>query len=131
MGGNQMSLTASAAAIVDSGTSLLVGPDQEVQALMAMLGATRQGNSFVVMCEAKLPSISIVLGGRDCWVDFEDLVIERVAGFYCILGIQSLKNLGYWILGDVFMRKYYVQFDWGRKRLGLANATGAKNDNFV
>jgi len=30
-----------------------------------------------------------------------------------------------WILGDVFMRKYFGQFDWGQKRLGFATAAKA------
>lgn len=42
----------------------------------------------------------------------------------------TLAGSKMWILGDIFMRKYYVQFDWGQQRLGFARARHA-GDNFV
>lgn len=129
--GDEMSLTASKVAIIDSGTSLLVGPDREVQSLATMLGATKIDNFFVVSCMDKLPGISFSIGARGFGLDLEDLIIDR-QGDSCILGIQEAgRASSFWILGDVFMRKYYVQFDWGQKRLGLARAAGANGDNLV
>merc|ERR1712161_174484 len=52
--------------------------------------------------------------------------ILQAAGSQCILGFLGMDvpapHGPLWILGDVFMRKFYVQFDWGQKRLGFATA---------
>jgi len=36
-----------------------------------------------------------------------------------------------WILGDVFMRKYYVTFDWGNKRMGFAKSRNSAEKTIV
>jgi len=33
-----------------------------------------------------------------------------------------MRGLDHWIIGDVFLRENYVEFDWARKRLGIAPA---------
>jgi hypothetical protein len=131
--GKIMTLNASRNAIVDSGSSLLAGPDKEVRALAAMLGAIEQQGLYLVECHLELPSLAFELGGRSFVLRAEDLIVQR-EGPFCALGLQGLAgDMNLWILGDVFMRRFYVQFDWGRKRLGFALAADSvtRADNFV
>jgi len=125
--GDDLTLSATSTAIVDSGTSLIVGPTGEVVALMAMIGAETIQGLYVVSCAAILPDLSFILGGKAFALSIKDLVVEKEDGL-CILGIQAIDiGIPLWILGDVFMRKYYVQFDWGQKRLGFALAASGNN----
>lgn len=127
--GDFLNVTATKVAIVDSGTSLLTGPHREVEAIATMMGATKIAGMYVVDCNATVPSLAFTLGGVDCVLDKDDLIVADAAGF-CILGLDYMDSpQPLWILGDVLMRKYYVQFDWGKKRVGfaLASAGGSQN----
>jgi hypothetical protein len=121
--GDFLNMSAAKIAIVDSGTSLLAGPPQEVHALATMMGATAvSGGMYIVDCDAPLPSLAFTLGDVDYVLEKDDLIAGVDSG-YCLLGLQSINmREPTWILGDVFMRKYYVQFDWGNKRVGFASA---------
>lgn len=39
----------------------------------------------------------------------------------CVLAIAPI-NRGFWVLGDIFLRRYYTVFDATEKRIGLAKA---------
>jgi len=120
--GDFLNCSATKTAIVDSGTSLLAGPPQEVHALATLMGATLSSGMYIVDCAASVPSLSFTLGGKDYVLEKEELIVSQVSG-YCLLGLQGIKmREPTWILGDVFMQKYYVQFDWGKKRVGFASA---------
>jgi len=113
-------------AIVDSGTSLLAGPTAEVNAIAAKLGATSVGGkAWGVNCSAEIPDFTFTVGGKDWVLKKEDLTLEQ-SGSTCILGLQGIDipapNGPLWIMGDVFMRKYYCKFDWAQKRVGFAAA---------
>lgn len=127
LGGSTVSSTKSA--IVDSGTSLLAGPTAEIKAIAAKLGATSiLGKEYMVPCSKDLPDLTFTLGGKDYTLTKQDYILQA-SGSQCILALMGMDVPAprgpLWILGDVFMRKYYVQFDWGQKRIGLATAASS------
>merc|ERR1719215_13402 len=127
--GDFLKISLTKTAVVDSGTSLLAGPPREVEAIALMLGAQLMQGLYIVSCLQELPKITFPLGGKDFSFNAEDLLIQRI-GFMCILGLQSIQmQKPMWVLGDVFMRKYYVQFDWGQRRVGFALASTSSDQN--
>jgi len=123
--GNALVPTKTSAAIVDSGTSLLVGPQADVERIAKELGAVFQQGLYIADCGKSLPSVSFTLGGEDFSLTVEEMTLQR-QGNQCLLGIQG-ANMPLFILGDVFMRKYYVKFDWGQKRIGVAAAAATSS----
>eukprot|EP00443_Scrippsiella_acuminata_P030710 CAMPEP_0115216684 /NCGR_PEP_ID=MMETSP0270-20121206/25466_1 /TAXON_ID=71861 /ORGANISM="Scrippsiella trochoidea, Strain CCMP3099" /LENGTH=387 /DNA_ID=CAMNT_0002630531 /DNA_START=71 /DNA_END=1234 /DNA_ORIENTATION=- len=127
--GDFLTISLTKIAVVDSGTSLLAGPQREVEAIALMLGAQTMQGLYIVSCFQELPNITFELGGKEFSLSAEDLVVERV-GFMCVLGLQSTRlQQPMWILGDIFMRKFYVQFDWGQRRVGFALASTSGDQN--
>jgi len=118
-------------AIIDSGTSLLAGPVDAVNALAKQAGATSlMGKEFIIDCNktATLPDLTVVLGGKPFVLTAKDYVLQ-VSGqcLFAFTGINVPPPHGpLWIMGDVFMRKYYSIFDYGNKQMRFAPAaTGA------
>jgi len=114
-------------AIIDSGTSLLAGPEDDVKAMAAAIGARENvAGEYLVSCDkTDAPDIAFTLGGVDYSLSFDEYIIE--SGGECLLGIMAIdipRPTGpLWILGDVFMRKYYVKFDIAGEQIGIATAT--------
>jgi len=103
-------------AIVDSGTSLLVGPSQYVGPLIQAIGTVAQDCSNY----ASLPDVSFTIHGNKYAVTPVEYVLKQNGE--CFLGIQSIDGFPYWILGDVFIRAWTTVFDQGNNQLGFANA---------
>merc|ERR1719188_116447 len=112
-------------AIIDSGTSLLAGPKAAVDALAKQAGATSiMGKEFVIDCgKAKsLPDLTVTLGGKDFTLSSDDYVINiKGQCLFGFMGIDVPAPRGpLWIMGDIFMRKYYCVFDYGNKKMSIA-----------
>mmetsp|Transcript_17460 Transcript_17460/g.15743 ORF Transcript_17460/g.15743 Transcript_17460/m.15743 type:complete len:382 (-) Transcript_17460:70-1215(-) len=115
-------------AILDTGTSLLTGPSESVVQIAKQLNAKEiiEGE-YVVSCNADLPDLEFTINGNVYTLTSADYLIPD--GALCILGIMSLDIPSptgpLWILGDIFIRKYYTVFDLGNQQVGLALANHA------
>jgi len=115
-------------AILDTGTSLLAGPVAEVKTIATDLGATPIGNTgeWSIPCEKidSLPTIDFWLGGKAYSLSGADYVIK--SGPTCLVGMVGMDIPApagpLWILGDVFIRKFFTVFDYGQQRIGFAIA---------
>jgi hypothetical protein len=122
-------------AIIDSGTSLIAGPPQDITDLMATLGAQPTQGVYAASCsQIEDKVITFLLQGKPFALSGSDIVVQR-QGNTCILGFMGTKALegvhGQWILGDVFMRKWYVKFDYCNSQVQLAQSKPAKEQQEV
>lgn len=113
--GGQKILARAIPAIVDSGTSLIVGPSQLTDVIFQLTGQVEQDCSNL----KDMPDIDIVLAGKKFKLTASDYVLQ-IQGM-CQMGI-SASEMPLVILGDTFMRKYYSVFDMSGK-VGLALST--------
>jgi len=110
--------------IVDSGTSVIVGPENIMNDLV---------NKFKtpINCKEinKYPDLHFTIGGRDYVIPPSVYIIENFG--HCAVGILAAQfDEGFEntiILGDVFMRSYYTHFDYGGARLGFAKSKDKPN----
>jgi len=77
---------------------------------------------YIIDCNADAPDIVITLSGKEYTLKFEDYIIKDAGEcLFAFTGIDIPAPRGpLYILGDVFMRKFYTKFDVGNKRLGFA-----------
>ncbi len=121
------SITTATKAVLDTGTSLMVGPSAEVAAFAASVGAQPMGNgAYTIPCTSvpTLPTLVFTLGNSSFPLTGTDYTLN-VQGIclFAFEGIDIPAPAGpLWIMGDVLIRKYYSIFDWGNKRIGLAAA---------
>jgi len=122
-------------AIVDTGSSLLVGPTKQTNAINQMIGGNElvpgTGQYFIDCGKIDtLPAVDLTIAGNKFTLTGRDYVLEVTQ---CILGqcqtqcISGFMGLDlpmgeWWILGDVFLGKYYTEFDVGQSRVGFAEA---------
>lgn len=103
--------------IVDTGTSLLIGPTDVAQALINAI-------NYNGGCDTSgLPTVNLVytlVDGSSASFPMspQDYVIN-VEGD-CQLGIAADDGLPFWIFGDTFLRTVYAAFDLDQKTIGFA-----------
>jgi cathepsin D len=132
VGGKSTGWCTGCKAVADSGTSLIAGPSQYMASLNQQLGAiTVNGEGIFAVCPpdfSSMPTVTFVLNGQQFSLAPEEYVIQVsefgqtacVSGF---VGIDIPPPYGpLWIIGDIFMSRYYTVFDYGNERVGYAKA---------
>ncbi|KZT33959.1 Asp-domain-containing protein [Sistotremastrum suecicum HHB10207 ss-3] len=110
-------------AVIDTGYSLLGIPSDVAELINAQIGAQPSWTGqYTVECDTvpSLPDIGFKLGGRDYSLTSEDYIL-RVQQ-QCISSFQSFDSEveQFWVLGSVFLRKYFTVFDYGSQEVGFA-----------
>ncbi|CAG2119594.1 unnamed protein product, partial [Medioppia subpectinata] len=112
-------------AIADTGTSLIVGPDNDIAAINQAIGAADDGSGdYMVDCGSvkSLPTVTFILGGKAFPLTGGQYVLvqsDQNGNPQCMSGFSPGGD-PLWILGDVFIGPYYTEFDFGNNRVGFA-----------
>jgi len=117
--------------VLDTGTSTLAGPSADVQKIADQIGAHPVGDTgeYIIACAkaASLPDLNIGMGGYTFTLTGKEYLLDQGEPD-CVLGILGIDIPAptgpLWIMGDVFIRKYYTIFDVENQRLGFARSIG-------
>ncbi|GFO15497.1 cathepsin d [Plakobranchus ocellatus] len=121
-------------AVVDSGTSLIIGPEDQVDFLNRELGGSpipEFPRMYSVDCSTVpyLPDIEFVVKGKELALSSKYYIVRMQLSEeeepICMIGLISDEKMeelqaGFWVLGTLFMRAFYTQFDKGNSRIGFA-----------
>jgi hypothetical protein len=113
-------------AIVDSGTSLMVGPKKEVTQLALAVGAKPNiMGEYTIDCSEvdTMPDLTFTIGGNEYTLPGKSLVLQAQGiCLFTFMGMDFPSPGPQWILGDVFMRQYYTVFNYVDQTIGFAKA---------
>ncbi|KAI0064447.1 acid protease [Artomyces pyxidatus] len=126
---NGNSVVSSTAAIIDTGTTQIVGDTTGIAAIYAAIpgavSAPQYGQGiYTVPCDVSTPT-SITFGGQSFDINPSTIAIGTVSdgSSTCIGGFAADDSLSgqFWIVGDVFLQNVYTQFDVGNNQVGFAS----------
>ena len=109
--------------IVDTGTSVIVGPTELITPITSKFPSTIDCNNL-----SQYPNLTFKIGGDEYTLtpEFYILKLTVLGQTQCTLGIQGMQFpphlAGSIILGDSFIKAYYTHFDIGNNRVGFAQS---------
>jgi hypothetical protein len=137
-----MTLPSSSLALVDSGSTYIIGPSDAIAHIASMnhascfimapgqateLTSCDSPDGFDVAsidCDQPFFSLEFEADGAVYVLEKADLVnvISTSKGDACLLRLQQSNEIPGWIIGDAFLNKYYAAFDFINKRVGFAQS---------
>lgn len=114
----------SQAAMVDTGTTGIIGPTAAVDAFYAAIPlSVKLGNGFYTLpCSSMPKDITFTFAGQPLAVS--DILFNLgpigMKTDRCFGGIMGEDDIDFWILGDMFLQGVYTEFDFAKSRVGFA-----------
>ena len=110
--------------VLDTGTTLITGPSRDLKILLDNIPVSNECDGY-----KNAPKISFVMNGDVYDMEPDEYIIkskDEKGENNCRALVMSLDveppHGPLWILGDVFMQKYYTVFDRDNDRVGIALA---------
>ncbi len=112
-------------AVIDTGTTLIIGDTNSVRALYARIPGSKDasntiGAGFYTFPCNSIPNISMTFGGTAFPISPSLFNLGRVSrGSNDCVGAILGQNQRFWIVGDTFLQGVYTAFDLGNNRVGF------------
>lgn len=112
--------------IVDTGTTLIIGDPTTVAEIFSNVPGAQDASDtagpgfFTVPCDS-IPTISFTFAGTSFSVapDILNLGLLEAGSSDCVAGLLG-QDVGFWVIGDVFLRNVYTSFDKAGNQVGFA-----------
>jgi hypothetical protein len=111
-------------AIADTGTSLLLAPDDIVNAYYKQVNGSNLDPNYgmmVVPCNATLPDFAFGLGTYRGIIPGAYINYGKINKTTCFGGIQTSDGAPFAVLGDIALKAQFAVFDYGNNVVGFAN----------
>ncbi|XP_030377714.1 lysosomal aspartic protease-like [Scaptodrosophila lebanonensis] len=114
-------------AVIDTGVSFIIAPSVDAKAINNAIGAA-DDRRIPCNITSELPVIKFVFGDKTFQLQGTDYILRltemgksicfsRFMGFDMPYPRETI-----WLLGNIFIRKYYTLFDMSNQRVGFADA---------
>ncbi|KAI9444474.1 acid protease [Lactarius indigo] len=111
-------------AIIDTGTTLVIGDTVSVRAIYAQIPGSKDNGdgTWTIPCNFNTP-VSITFSRKAFSISPStfNLGPQSPGSNDCVGGFGVIDGLSFWIIGDVFLQNVYTAFDLGNNRVGFAS----------
>ncbi|XP_018059611.1 PREDICTED: lysosomal aspartic protease-like [Atta colombica] len=128
LGNNNILCENDCQAIIDSSNFRISGPPSAIAVINKYIRTISLSDPAIVDCKKiyKLPNIYFIIGGKAFELTSKDYIIKSTlsSDIFCISPFEdnniSDKDGPTWVLGNLFLRRYYIKFDMGKNQMGFA-----------
>ncbi|KAH3674537.1 hypothetical protein WICMUC_003214 [Wickerhamomyces mucosus] len=113
-------------AIIDTGTTVLVLPDEDALTIHSFFtNSITDGTNFAIYCNSSL-TIDFEINGKNFTLSSSDYIgaeypTTSIYNGYCVSNIQGMSSTSQdWILGAVFLKTLYLDFNVNDQTIGFA-----------
>jgi hypothetical protein len=111
-------------AIADTGTTLLLLPDDIVADYWSMVSGAAYDDAtqaYLFPCVSLLPNFTFALGAYRGTIPGSYMNYSQVNSRWCYGGIQNQGDIPFSVFGDILLKAQFVVFDMSGMRVGFAN----------